>query len=226
MKTIDLIVDMAEGDPWDDDLIGLCSSAAICCGAHAGGLELARETAARCQARGVRVVAHPGYPDRASKGRLDWPLADDSASSDLLEALTRQIRALPTARAIKPHGALYHQTGSHAAHSAVLTALLMRTGLPLVGWQEGRHPSCARAAGVHFFSEGFADRRLDEDGRMVPRTDPTALLTDPDEIKESVLRLAPNCRSLCIHGDTPGCVEIAQMVRKSLLDEGWRIAAP
>ena len=226
MKTIDLIVDMAEGDPWDDDLIGLCSSAAVCCGSHAGSPELARETAARCLARGVRVVAHPGFPDRASKGRLDWPLDDDSSAADLLGSLTAQVKTLTHATAIKPHGALYHQTGSLASHAAVLTALLLRFGLPLVGWQQGRHPSCARAAGVQFFAEGFADRRLDVEGKMTPRADPRAILTDPEEIKESVLRLSPSCRSLCIHGDTPGCVEIAQMVRKSLQDEGWRIAHP
>lgn len=226
MKTLDLIVDMAEGDLWDDDLIGLCSSAALCCGAHAGSPDLTKETAARCQARGVRVVAHPGYPDRTNKGRLDCPLADESAAAELLESLSAQIKLLPQAKAVKPHGALYHQTGSLASHAAVLTALLMRFGLPLVGWKEGRHPSCARAAGVAFQPEGFADRRLDQEGRMIPRSDSNALLKDPDEIRESVLRLAPNCRSLCIHGDTPGCVQIAEMVRKSLIDDGWRIAAP
>jgi UPF0271 protein len=226
VKTIDLIVDMAEGDPWDDDLIALCSSAAICCGAHAGSPELARETAARCRARGVRVIAHPGYPDRTEKGRTELDLEDDSAGADLLQELSRQVSKVPQAKGIKLHGALYHQAGRSQAHAAVLTALLMRTGLPLVGWKEGRHPSSARAAGVAFYAEGFADRRLNEDGSMVSRKEPNAMLSDPNEIKESVLRLAPLCSSLCIHGDTPGCVEIAQMVRRSLMDEGWRIAAP
>ena len=226
MKTIDLIVDMAEGDPWDDDLIALCSSAAICCGGHAGSPELARETAARCRAREVRVIAHPGYPDRAGKGREEMDLADDSAGADLLQELTKQVACVPQAKGIKLHGALYHQAGKSQAHASVLTALLMRTGLPLIGWGEGRHPSSARAAGVSFFAEGFADRRLNEGGSMVSRMEPNAMLSNPDEIKESVLKLAPLCSSLCIHGDTPGCVEIAQIVRRSLMEEGWRIAAP
>lgn len=226
MKTIDLIVDMAEGDPWDDDLIGLCSSAAVCCGAHAGSAELARETAARCRVRGVRVIAHPGYPDRAGKGREERNLEDDSSAADLLQELSRQISQVPQAKGIKLHGALYHQAGTSQVHASVLTALLMRTGLPLVGWKQGRHPTSARAAGVAFFSEGFADRRLNEDGSMVSRKVPNAMLSAPEEIKESVLRLAPLSSSLCIHGDTSGCVEIAQIVRKCLVDEGWRIAAP
>jgi UPF0271 protein len=226
MKTIDLIVDMAEGDPWDDDLIGLCSSAAVCCGAHAGSTELAKETAARCRARGVRVVAHPGYPDRANKGRESLPLEDDSAAARLLEALTRQVEVLADAKAIKLHGALYHQASTSLAHSGVLTALLFRTKLPLVGWKEGRQLASARAAGVEFFSEGFADRRLDGEGRMVARSQAGALLTDPEEIKDSVLHLAPTCRSLCVHGDTPGCVEILESIRKALIDEGWRIGHP
>lgn len=226
MKTIDLIVDMAEGDPWDDDLIGLCSSAAVCCGSHAGSLELAKETASRCRVRGVRVVAHPGYPDRANKGREAMPLDDDSAAAHLLDVLTKQVEVLPNAKAVKLHGALYHQATTSLPHSGVLTALLFRTKLPLVGWRDGRQHASARAAGVEFFSEGFADRRLDAEGGMVPRSQPGALLTDPQEIKDSVLRLAPNCQSLCVHGDTPGCVEILQSVRKALIDEGWRIAHP
>lgn len=226
MKTIDLIVDMAEGDPWDDDLIGLCSTAAVCCGSHAGSLELARETAARCQARGVRIAAHPGYQDRVNKGREALELKDDTSAALLLANLTAQVEALKAASAIKLHGALYHQASTSLAHSGVVTALLFRTKLPLVGWREGRQLASARAAGVEFFSEGFADRRLDSEGRMVARSQPNAILHDPAEIKESVLRLAPSCQSLCVHGDTPGCVEILDMVRKVLTDEGWRIGHP
>ncbi len=226
MKTIDLIVDMAEGDPWDDDLLGLCTSAAVCCGAHAGSPELARETAARCRARGVRVVAHPGYPDRTHKGRENKTLDDDSAAAQLLDVLSKQVEILKDAEAVKLHGALYHQANTSLPHSGVLTALLFRTKLPLVGWKNGRQLASARAAGVSFFCEGFADRRLDSEGRMIARSQPDALLKHPDEIRESIIKLAPDCQSLCVHGDTPGCADILAEVRKILTDEGWRIAHP
>lgn len=224
-KRIDLNVDLAEGFAWDDDLLGLCSTANICTGAHAGSVELAAETAARCRARGVRPSLHIGYADRAAFGRTSQPLDGDGDPGRLLRSLLGQAEAFRGAAAVKPHGALYHDTAESEAHAAVLIAFLIRTRLPLIGFPIGRHKAAAGAAGCPFLAEGFVDRREGPDGRLAPRSQPGAVLESGEEAAANALRLAPGRATLCLHGDTPGCVSIAEAVRRALLDDGWEIGA-
>ena len=154
---IDLNVDLAEGAPWDEELISLASTANICLGAHAGSPELARRTAQRAFVAGVRICLHPGYADREGMGRVSRP---EEAPNALLDHLLDQARVLEgyQARAVKPHGALYHDSSRLEGHAAALTAFLAAVGLPLIGSAAGLHPRCAEAAGVDFIPEAFADR--------------------------------------------------------------------
>lgn len=223
---IDLNADLGEGFPYDEDLIGLVSTANICCGAHAGSPELARHLEGVCRAKNVRVCAHPGYPDRENMGRVSPGPEVLAQPGELLQSLWGQMSLLDSARAVKPHGAFYHDSGQSPEGSSLLLNLLMRRPLTLVGFPAGLHRAAAQAGKAAFEREGFVDRGYDGDGRLIPRGAPGAILQTEGEIKAQVLRLAEEVDTLCLHGDTPHCVEIARLVRMTLLEAGWTIGSP
>ena len=71
--------------------------------------------------------------------------------------------------------------------------------------------------------EGFADRRYREDGTLVPRNELNSVLEDPEEIRKQVLEIAPKVDSICLHGDTPNCLQFAELVKKTLQDAGYEV---
>ena len=89
-RAIDLNVDIGEGFAFDESLLEFASSANICCGVHAGSAELTRETVEMCKAKAVRYGMHPGYPDRASMGRLTMP---SGAERDYLGSIFEQAKS-------------------------------------------------------------------------------------------------------------------------------------
>lgn len=206
---IDLNADLGEGAPWDEELMAFVTTANVACGAHAGSSELARATAARARDLGLRVAAHPGYPDppfgREGRASLDDLPADWLASQLALFAFD----------AIKPHGGLYHDLA--AGRHAELRPLL--AGYPILG------PPGHAAFGSRLIREGFAERGYRAEGSLIPRGKPGALITDPEMAVRQALALAPNVDTICIHGDSPGCVEIARAVRSALEEAGWSVVA-
>jgi len=222
MKAVDLNVDIGEGMPYDGELLIYASSANVCCGVHAGSWELVEETVGLCLKNGVRIGMHPGYPDRASMGRAPMPPDQLGAYKEsVLRQAERFYYFVPPAY-VKPHGAFYNEStfDGHAAHG-ILLDLLAEFALPLMGLKGTAHE---RAAHV-FFAEGFADRGLLPDGRLIPRGKPGALLVDPKEVARQALLLAPNVDSLCFHGDHPLCVENIRAATEALLSAGYRISA-
>jgi len=220
VKKIDLNADIGEGFAYDNDLIKVVSSANICCGEHAGSWSETQRTAYACRRAGVRIGAHPGYPDRSTMGRGP---GDRSHAPSLLEQLDRFITGIRTSY-IKPHGAFYNESMVKSFASNCLFVLVKRFHLPLMGLPGTLHETIAQAAGVPFIKEGFVDRLYDADGRLIPRNQPGAVLSDRKEIIEQACRLAECVNSLCLHGDTPDCVSIAVEVRAELEARGWRIA--
>jgi UPF0271 protein len=219
---IDLNVDLAEGAPWDDELIELASTANICLGFHAGSPELSRRVAQRARQADVRICLHPGYADREGMGRVSRPNEEPKAILELLLHQSQVLADLP-ARAVKPHGALYHDSSRSQGHASALTAFLAAVRLPLIGFAGGLHPRCAEAAAVAFIPEAFADRGRREDGSLIPRGEPGDMISEPGAAAACALALAPSCRSLCLHGDSEGCVERLRAVRVALVGAGWEI---
>jgi UPF0271 protein len=219
---IDLNADLGEGCPWDDALLERVSSANVCCGAHAGDPEIIARTLASAHARGVAVGAHPGFADREGFGRRER-----AVSTHEVEALIRgQVESLAalagpigvTVRYIKPHGALYNQAQRDDAVASGVVAAARGLGLPVLGLPGGRVEAIAMTIGARFVAEGYADRRYGPDGRLVPRTEPGAILEDPGEVADQVLRLVEQgIATLCVHGDNPKAVGLADLVR-SVLD--------
>lgn len=224
-RVVDLNADLGEGCPWDAELLPLISSCSLSCGAHAGDPVTIRRTLDGAFQQGVVVGLHPGYADREGFGRRD----EIHRSADVARLILRQVRAITvqlavapaTWRFLKPHGALYNQAQRDARYALGVVLAARELDLPVLGQPGGQVEAWAARADVRFVAEGFADRRYDLRGRLVPRAHPGALLTEPREIEEQVLRLVERpIDSLCIHGDQGHSIRLAAFVRDVLLGHG------
>jgi UPF0271 protein len=230
-RSIDLNADLGEGFPNDRALLELVTSASICCGAHAGTPLLIRQTLRDAAVRGVLIGAHPGYPDREGFGRRDQKLG----TSELIDLITAQIAALMSLAAqegatvcyLKPHGALYNQAQREPHVARAVVESVRALGWPLLGQPGTLLENEARENGVLYLAEGFPDRRYRSDGSLVPRSDPAAILREQREIEEQVIRLVNEGRvtTLCIHGDDPGAVANAALVRRVLTDHAIAVCS-
>lgn len=144
---------------------------------------------------------------------------------------TQKFMAATPAAYIKPHGAWYNALVQSAGDAGpgegrlyvveLIDILeLFPTDLMILPCAE----IASRMAG-RVIREGFADRAYLPDGSLMPRSMPGSILEDPDEIRRQVLSLASDVDSICLHGDTPGCLEFAELVYQTLRDEGFEVAA-
>ncbi len=237
---MDLNADMAEGSGpqgWAADaaLLDVITSANIACGGHAGDAETMRHACAAALERGVRIGAHPGYVDRENFGRLELELGTD----EIVEQVAGQIALLEQIAAtaggavthVKPHGALYHRALRDEQLAAALAELFAGLAIPPVVLAPARCAlvDAARATGLHCAAEGFADRAYDAAGLLVPRNQPSSILDLSDAVAQAVglarngsvivsdgTELAITVDSICVHGDTPGALELARAVRSAL----------
>ena len=224
----------------DATMLGIVTSANVACGFHAGDPAGILETLRAAAQHGVAVGAHVAYPDLVGFGRRNM----DPTSQELVADVIYQIGALQglaaaagtRVRYVKPHGALYNTIAQDERQANdVITALLAvdpgltlmaLAGSPLIGW--------ARARGLRVVAEAFADRAYNDDGSLVSRRLPGAVLHDADAIAERMLRLVQTgevesitgrsvpvqADSICVHGDSPGAVEMARRIRARLEQAG------
>ncbi len=242
MPSVDLNADVGEGagaDGDDDALLDVVTSASVACGVHAGDPDTMRRTLEAAARRGVVVGAHPSYPDREGFGRR----AMDMAPARVAEEVLAQVRALDAlarvsgtrVRYVKPHGALYLRMADDEACARAIAEACHHAGeLFLVAPAGSRAVQVAASAGVRVATEAFADRAYDSQGRLVPRADPGAVLTDPEEVARRAVAIAVDHRvsavdgtmislvasSICVHGDTPGADVLARRVRAALEGAG------
>lgn len=244
-RTIDLNADLGEGfGVWrlgdDEALLQVVSSANVACGFHAGDPTTMRRVCAGAAAAGVRVGAQVSYRDLAGFGRrfVDVPAAE--LADDLLyqlAALDGIARASGTRVSyVKPHGALYNAAVHHEQQAqAVVDAVLAHDRrLPVLGLPGSALLRAVEAAGLRPVAEGFADRGYTVDGRLVPRGEPGAIVADPVVVAARAVRMAAEgvveavdgtrlelpVESVCVHGDSPGAVELARAVRTALVEAG------
>jgi UPF0271 protein len=224
---IDLNADLGESWPrWqsgeDLALLDVITSANVCCGAYAGDEELMRATCETAVARGVSIGAQVGYPDRENFGRVRVEIDP----VELTDEVGRQIRLLDEiARSVggrvsyvKPHGALYNRIVDDEVQArAVVEAL---AGLPLMGLPRSVSLPIAEAAGITVIHEGFADRAYTPEGRLVARTEPGAVLDDPEAVAAQAVHLMPHVESVCVHSDSPGALDLVRAVRAALESAG------
>ncbi len=228
MSTIDLNCDMGElEDPSHDArLMPLITSANIACGGHAGDEATMRRTVRLARQHGVAVGAHPGYPDRANFGRVAMPLPQGDIERIVYEQVAA-LGALAAIRHVKPHGALYNLAARDAdvARAIALGAARWSGDLVLVGLGGSVMLDVWREMGFRTAAEAFADRRYEPNGSLRPRNRAGALITDPAAAAAQALRLAASVRTLCVHGDTPGALEILDSVRAALQEAGIALRA-
>jgi len=236
--SIDLNADVGEsfgrwqlGD--DSALLPLLTSANVACGFHAGDALTLRRTVTEAALHGVAVGAQVSYRDLAGFGRREMAVEPDELAADVLY----QIGALAglsrtagtTVRYVKPHGALYHRTLKDPMQASALVAAIIDydQDLPVMTMAGGEVEKAARTVGLRVVLEGFADRAYDQFGRLVPRTQEAALLTDPADAARQAVRLAESGQvdSLCLHGDTPGAPLLARAVRAALEEAGFNLRA-
>jgi UPF0271 protein len=250
-RTIDLNADVGEATDADGidverSLLALVTSAHVACGGHAGDDDSMTATVAAALEHGVRVGAHPSYPDRDGFGRA--PMEIDRG--ELGVSLSEQLRALDricrkagtTVVSVKAHGALYgevakggavYETFRDAVHDSV------GDGVVLVLPSGCRAMAMVLRDGVHACEEGFCDRAYRSDGGLVDRRTAGAVLEDPEAAAAQALSLARGAvvagdgslltlwvDTLCVHGDSPGAVGIATEVRRVMADAGIDVVAP
>jgi len=226
-RHLDLNADLGEEVTDDEALLAVVTSANVACGYHAGTPAIMRAVCEEAARLGVSVGAQVSYADRENFGRVEL----DVSAEVLREQVTDQVGTLSeiavscgiVVRYVKPHGALYHRV-VHDEEQA--SAVLAGSGaLPVLGLPGGLLLALAAGAGRQVLHEGFPDRAYASDGRLVPRSEPGAVLTDAETIAVRAVELAlqesPALHSLCVHGDTPGAVAHAHAVRRSLEAAGF-----
>jgi UPF0271 protein len=248
--TVDLNADLGEGfGVWrlgdDEAMLDLVTSANIACGFHAGdpaGLARACRAAA---ARGVRIGAQVGYRDLAGFGRRFIDVSPEDLMADViyqigaLQGLARAAGA--TVGYVKPHGALYNTivTDRDQADAVAEAVHAVDAGLPVLGLAGSAFFTAAERLGLRTVPEAFADRAYRPDGQLVSRRERHAVLHDVDVIAERVASMVGRGRvtavdgstipivveSVCVHGDSPGAVQIAAAVRDRLVADGVALAA-
>jgi UPF0271 protein len=229
----------------DEAVLTSVTSANVACGFHAGDPTTLRHTCGLAVAGGVVVGAQVGYRDLAGFGRRFLDVSARELADDVLYqlgALEALCRVSGTrVRYVKPHGALYNAVVHHQEQArAVVDAVhAYDPGLPVLGLPGSVFLDAARAKGLRAVPEAFADRGYTPAGTLVPRTEPGALLSDPDVVAARVLRLVTEgvvttvdgsdvpvrAESVCLHGDSPGAVAMARAVRAALDGAGVPVVA-
>ena len=231
LPDIDMNADLGEGDPYDMELLTIVSSCNVACGGHAGDESSMIATVAAAIANGVVIGAHPAYPDGEGFGRRSGFQSGDA----LLESLLTQIRSLDAIVTrlgaklthVKPHGALYNDAVNDRGLADTIAAAMLASGpqLMLVGLADSELQHAARRHGLGFITEGFVDRAYQENGQLLPRSEPGAVHKSLNLVLPQAMALVGKVDTLCIHGDTPGAAEVARAVRTRLEEQGVTIRA-
>jgi 5-oxoprolinase (ATP-hydrolysing) subunit A len=249
VAVIDLNADLGEGfGAWrmgdDEALLRVVSSANVACGFHAGDPSIMRRTCELAVEHGVAVGAHVSYHDLAGFGRRNIEMSEADLADEVLYqlgALDACCRAAGTrVRFLKPHGALYSRAFHDDAHAAAVVAAVRSfdRSIVVLGAPASRLLALAADCDLATCSEAFADRSYLPSGELVPRGQLGAVFHHRDQVVAQALTIAlagtaatatgdlisVRARSLCVHGDTPGAVTMAQAVRDALEDAGVTVS--
>lgn len=248
MMDIDLNADLGEGyGPWrmgdDEALLGVLSSANLACGFHAGDPLIMTRTVRLAAARGVDIGAHVGFPDRQGFGRRVMQIETE----ELAAMVTYQLGALSgIARAAgqrMTHMSFHGALGNLAAADAALAAVLVRAvaafdpALIISSSSSVAIEGAAADNGLRVATAFLADRAYDDQGLLVPRRLPDAVIHDEAKVLARVRQLlaegtvstitgkqlAMRPRSILVHGDTPGALALARTLRHEIERSGGRI---
>jgi len=248
-RSVDLNSDMGEGFGVyrmgdDDAILKIVTSANVACGLHAGDPEIMVQTFRTAKQNGVAIGAHPGFPDLWGFGRRNIPYS----MGEIERLVAYQIGAAQALAAyagykityVKPHGALGNLGSADPDVAGAVTRAIYAVDPTLVSLSIalGEQERAAREAGLTVKSEIFADRAYTDEGLLVNRSQPGAVIHDPDEAAARIVRMVSDgaietvtgkrietaIDSICVHSDTPTAVALAGRVRAALEENGISVA--
>ena len=246
---IDLNSDLGEGFGKytlgnDDAMLDIVSSVNVACGYHAGDPDIMFEMAEKTLAKGITLGAHPGFRDLHGFGRRPVYGIPDSELEHLLVYQIGALQALAqivgqTVVHVRAHGALGNLSDSDPAFAAPLARAVhsLDPGLVLMTLPGCAADLAASELGLRVVRQAFADRAYNDDGTLVSRQLSGAVITDPVLAAERVLRLVQegsirsingkllriSAETICVHGDSPAAVAMAEAIRNRLESEGISI---
>lgn len=247
-RRINLNADLGESfGAWtmgrDEDMLQLVDSANVACGFHAGDPLVMRKTVATAKRHGVSIGAHPSFPDLQGFGRRRI----DMAPADVEAMVVYQIGALQGIAAaeghrvshVKPHGALNNLACENLDLARCIARAVRAAGVEiLLAPALSALVTAAREAGLQVVEEIFADRQYTDDGHLVPRSLPQAMVHGAEASVRHVMRILDGgalvsihgkrlpcaAGSICVHGDNAEAVATAAAVRVALQAAGWRLS--
>ena len=229
----------------DEEVIKCISSANIACGFHASDPLVMEKTVALAKENGVKVGAHPGFPDLVGFGRRNMNVSP----KELKAMVVYQIGALNAfckasgikMNHVKPHGAMYNMAAKDERLALAIAEAVaqMDDGLFLVGLSGSELLKAAKKVGLKCASEVFADRAYEDDGSLVARTKIGAVITNEEEASDRAVQMIKfgkvksitgkeipiSADTICIHGDTPQALHLARIMRAKFADEKIEIQA-
>ena len=223
----------------DEGIMPLIDVANVACGFHASDPSVMRRTVRLAKQHGVKVGAHPSFPDLQGFGRREMKMGHD----ELVACIIYQVGALQaflraeemTLNHIKPHGALYGVASRDPAVAEAIAEAVGLFGVPVMGMAGTVHETVYRDKGLAFIPEYYTDLDYTDDGKLIITREHGA--RDPVEAAQRAVRVAQEgiatsvsgkslpmrADSFCIHSDTPTAVPLAQAVREAL--RPWLAAA-
>ncbi len=246
MLSLDLNADLGEGSGFDDELLGLVTSANIATGFHAGDADSMRKAVDSAMTHLVAIGAHPSLLDRENFGRKERVVSPEEVE----EAVAYQIGVLQAIAEhagaklahVKPHGALYNMAARRADLAGAIARAITQadSSLLLFALPGSELENAGHASGLRVIPEFFADRNYMPDGSLVSRARADALLHDSDTVARRVVQMLSHGqivavdgteitvsgKTVCVHGDTPEAVQFVKALRERLAAAGVRIAAP
>jgi UPF0271 protein len=224
---IDLSADLGEGADGEEQIWPLIDSANVACGGHVGDEQSMRDAVARAREHGVRLGAHPSYPDRENFGRVSLSIAHDELRASLIAQL-EALRAFAPLHHVKPHGALYNDAHRDRALAEVIVDAI--GALSIVCSDSSQMATVARERGLRVIREAFADRRYEPDGSLMSRKLPGSLLTVEEAAQQAAMlategaaiardgsRISIPFDTICIHADMQHAVERLRAIRTLLV---------
>lgn len=227
----------------DEEIIKYITSANIACGFHAGDPNWMRHTVQLAEQHGVAIGAHPGFPDLLGFGRRDMAVSPGDAKNDIIYQIGA-LTAFTSAKKlqhVKPHGAMYNMAvRNEALARAVCEAVLaVDPDMILIARAGSRWADIARELGLRVAMEAFADRAVNADGTLVPRSRPGSVIEDIQEVVKRSVRMVTQGKvtaitgeeislaadTLCLHSDTPNSIHLASSIRSALEAEGVQIVS-
>ena len=238
---MDINSDMGElnhllADGTYEKLMSHVTSINLACGGHAGDEEMMAAMVVMAKDKGIKIGAHPSYPDKENFGREEM---EDIDPNELLDSIRDQIEKLVDISSehemelthVKPHGALYNLAVNNEEISQTIAEAIIDvdSSYKAVGLAGSKMLTVFDALGLDTISEGYVDRVYEADGTLRSRKFEDALITDPQRASEQMKEMLNgniiavdgssipiNITSVCIHSDTPNAVDIAQAVKAQI----------